>query len=150
MSALLVGLAMTLLAGESAAASPEEDVMSVLQHWADDFNKGDTKAAEANCAERVSIVDDFPPHQWNGAGACTRWFVDFQAFAKGAEITEPIIAMGKPRHVDVTGAVAYVVVPVTLTYQKKRVPTKLDGIMTAILKGSSLGWRISAWTWADQ
>ncbi len=124
--------------------------MSVLQAWVDAFNSGDVKSAEASCAGEASIVDDFPPHEWHGKAACTRWFNDFLTFAKGAEITEPTIALGKPWHVDVTGDAAYVVVPVTLEYRKKSTPAHLDGIMTAILKKGSGDWRISAWTWADK
>jgi len=77
-------------------------VMSVIQNWVYCFNSGDTKSAIATCADQASIIDDFPPHEWHGAGACSKWFSDFQTMSRADGITDPAIAVGKPWHVDVS------------------------------------------------
>jgi hypothetical protein len=42
--------------------------MSVVNHVVVAFNKSDAKTAAA-CGEQTSIIDEFPPHEWHGAGA---------------------------------------------------------------------------------
>jgi hypothetical protein len=59
-----------------------------------------------------------PPYAWQGATACADWANDFDAFNKKDGITDPIATLGKPRHVDITGDRAYVVVPATYTYKQ--------------------------------
>jgi ketosteroid isomerase-like protein len=147
MHKFLIALAMSVLAVGPAAASTKTDVMSVVHQWADGFNKGDAKSIAGSCASQSSVIDDFPPHEWHGAGACSKWFDDFQTFAKAAEFAEPTIAIGKIWHIDVTGEVAYVVASATLTYQKKGSPAKLRATITAILKKGAVDWRITALTW---
>lgn len=138
-----------MLAGP-AAASDKTDVMAVIRHWVNDFNKGDMQSMAAACADEPSIIDDFPPHEWHGAGACAKWAGDFQAFIQSAEITSPVVRVGKPRHVDVMGDAAYVVASTTFSYQHKGGPVKEIGLVTLALHKGSAGWRISGWAWADQ
>jgi ketosteroid isomerase-like protein len=107
------------------------------------------KSIAGSCADQSSVIDDFPPHEWHGAGACSKWFGDFQTFAKAAEIADPTIAIGKIWHIDVTGEVAYVVASATLAYQKKGNPAKLRAIITAILQKGAVDWRITALKWSD-
>lgn len=144
----LIALAMSVLAVGPAAAGAKTDVMSVVHQWADGFNKGDVKSIARSCADQSSVIDDFPPREWHGAGACSRWFNDFQTFAKGAEIAKPAINIGKIWHIDVTGEVAYFVASTTLTYQKNAKPTKLRATITAILQKGAVDWRITALTWS--
>ena len=40
------------------------------RQFIDGFNKGDVKSALAACADQVSIIDEFAPYEWHGAGAC--------------------------------------------------------------------------------
>jgi ketosteroid isomerase-like protein len=113
------------------------------------INKNDAKSAAAACAEQTSIIDDFPPHEWHGIGACAKWFSDFQAFAKAGDMTAAVVTVGKPAHVDVTGDVAYVVAPTTISFTQKEKPVKDLGIITVSLKKGSAGWRMTGWAWAD-
>jgi len=149
MHRLLISLAISLLAVEVAAASVETELTSVVQQWADGFNKANAELIAASCADEASVVDDFPPHEWKGAGACTRWFTDFQAFATRVNIADAVITVGEPGHVDITGDVAYVVTPMKLAYRSKGKPASLDGIVTIILRNGAAGWRITSVTWAD-
>jgi ketosteroid isomerase-like protein len=149
MHKFVIALAMVVSAAGPAAATDKSDVMTLIHHWVDSFNKGDMKSMAAACADEASIIDDFPPHEWHGPGTCAKWFSDFEAMTKADEITDPAVIVGKPAHVDVTGDVAYVVAPTTLSFNKQAKPVKETGTITLSLKKSSAGWRITGWAWAD-
>ena len=140
-------LVAALVAG-SAFAAEKDDVMAPVKQFVDGFNKGDVKSALAACAEQTSIVDEFPPHEWHGPGACATWATDFDADAKKNGITDGKVTIGKPRHVDITGDRAYVVVPTNYAYKQKGKPMKETGstLTIALQKGAS-GWLMTGWAW---
>jgi ketosteroid isomerase-like protein len=150
MHRIFIALAITVLAAAPGAASEKKDVMAVVHQWADGFNKGDLKMELAACADETSIIDDMPPHEWHGAGACSRWKNDFDAFLKKNEITDMVASVMKPRHIDVTADRAYVVVPVNLSYQQRGKDVKDSGIFTLALQKGGSGWRITGWAWTAQ
>ena len=150
MRKLVIALAISLVAvGRSAAASEETAVMMPVQQFIEGFNKSDAKMATAACTEEALIIDDFPPHVWHGAGVVSKWFQAYEAYAKAHSITEAVITLGKARHVDVTGAVAYVVVPTTFRFKNKTEVVNDTGVMTLVLHKATKGWQIAAWSWAD-
>ena len=132
-----------------AAASESTDVMAVVAQFLDGFNKGDTKAAVATCAPQTAIIDEFAPFIWQGSTACADWASDFDAYATKNGMTEPVVVTGKPRHVDVEGDRAYVVVPADFKFKVKGKPTAEKGsIFTVALQKLPAGWRITGWAWA--
>jgi ketosteroid isomerase-like protein len=144
----LVALAVVILATSLAMATDNTDVMRTVHQFVDGFNKGDTASALAACADQTSIIDEFPPHEWHGTGACTAWLNDYEANAKANAITDGIVTIDKPWHVDVSGDRAYVVVPANYTYKEKGKPMKETGstFVFALQKGAN-GWRITGWAW---
>jgi ketosteroid isomerase-like protein len=150
MHRVIIALAISLaVVGKSAVASEETDVMVPVQQFVEGFNKSDAKMAEAACAEEAWIIDDFPPHVWHGAGAASEWFKAYEAYARANSMSEAVVTLDKPKHVDVTGADAYVVVPTTLRFKKKTESVNLTGVMTLVLHKAANGWQITAWSWAD-
>ena len=140
-----------MAAGPAFAASEKADVMAPVKQFVDGFNKGDVKSALATCAEQTSIIDEFPPYEWHGAGACSTWANDFDADAKKNGITDTVVTLGTPRHVDITGDRAYVVVPTNYTYKQKGKPMKeIGSTMTLSLQKVAAGWRITGWAWAKK
>jgi ketosteroid isomerase-like protein len=147
--ALAVALAMVSTVASHAAASDKTDVMATLHQFADGLNKGDTKTALAACASPACILDEFPPHAWQGATACADWARDFDTYNKQAGITDPIVTVGKPRHVDITGDRAYVVAPATYTYKHKgKRVTESGSVLTVALQKGADGWRMTGWAWS--
>src|SRR5262245_9605985 len=142
-------LALSILAAASAVADDKTDVMKVVNQFIDGFNKGDVKSAVATCADEASIIDEFPPYEWHGAGACSKWAADFDADAKRNEITPGPVTLGKTRHLDVAGDRAYVVVPTSYAFKQKGkdVVEKGATLAVALQKGAG-GWRIIAWAWS--
>src|ERR1039458_5259462 len=149
MHRIFITLAVALLAAGPAAASEKTDVMMLVHQFVDGFNKGDTKTAMAACADQTSIIDEFPPHEWHGAGACSTWAKDYEVEAKKKAIPDGVVTLGKPRHIDITGDLAYVVVPADYTFKQNGKAMKETGsIFTLVLQKGSAGWRITAWTWS--
>jgi ketosteroid isomerase-like protein len=149
MHRLVIALAIAVVGARPAIASQETDVMTPVRQFITGFNKKDPKIAQAACADGIFIIDDFPPHAWSGSGAISKWLRDLDAFEKKNGTSDPSVTLGKPRHVDVTGTHAYVIVPTKLSYKKKGQLVKETGLMTLVLHKGAGGWRIAAWSWTD-
>ena len=151
MNKIIVALAVALMAAGPTVASEKADVMVPVHQFTDGFNKGDTKSALAACADQTSIIDEFPPHEWHGAGACSKWLDDFVADAKKNAITDGVVTLGKPRHIDIAADRAYVVIPANYTFKMKGKPVKETGSMLTIaLQKGAVGWLITGWAWTKQ
>ena len=150
MKRILAALATAALATGVAGATDKTDVMAVVHRYTDDFNKGGTQSSLALCAEQAIIIDDFPPYEWSGSGACAKWLSDFHAFTPQIQLTDLVVTLGKARHVYVTADRAYVVVPATVTAKEQGKPVHETGATWtfALQKGPS-GWRIAGWAFAS-
>ena len=149
MQKLLIVVIVVLSITGVAAASPQTDVMTVVHQFVDGFNKGDAKTALATCASQTLIIDEFPPHVWQGTNACSAWATDYEADAKKNGVTYGVVTLAEPKHVDITGDVAYVVVPADYVYNKNGKPMKETGsLFTLVLQKGASGWRIIGWAWA--
>jgi hypothetical protein len=148
--ALAAMVATAPLAAAHAATSDQNDIMATLKKFNDNFNRGAMSATVAACAPRTIIIDDFPPHAWQGASSCSTWWTALFAYDKAAGIGKEKVTMGAPRHVDITGDRAYVVVPATYTYDEKGKPvTESDAVWTFAMQKLAIGWRIAGWAWAQ-
>jgi ketosteroid isomerase-like protein len=148
MQRTLVVVAIVLASGPTSA-SEKTDVMATVNQFIDGFNKDDVNTALAACASPAFIIDEFPPHAWQGQTACSDWANDFDANSKKENITNPVVTLGKPRHVDVTSDRAYVVVPASYNYKQNGKPMAETGsTFTVALQKGAAGWRITAWAWS--
>ncbi len=132
-----------------AAASQESAVMATVRQFIDGFNRGDTKAELATCAAEASVIDDFPPHEWQGPTACADWTAAYAAEAKKDGITNGAVTLGQPWYIDVTADRAYVVLPAQFSYKMHGKPTtERNAVFTVTLRKSPNGWRITGWAWS--
>ena len=146
---MLSAVSIVLLLAGAAFASDADDVMKPVHQFIDGSNKGDAKTALAACAEQAYIIDDFPPYEWHGPGACATWATDYAANAQQNGITDPVLTLGKPKRVEISGDHAYVVVPATYAFkQHGKLIKQPNSMLTAALHKDSSGWRIVSWTWS--
>lgn len=131
-----------------AYASDETDVMAVINKMNDAMNKNDNKTAASAYMASASIVDEFPPHYWNGANVFDAWSNDFGTFAKKQGDTDPLVTTGKPTTVSVEGDRAYAVVPSTFTFKEKGKKVTEHALWTFAMQKSGADWKIAAWAWA--
>jgi len=152
MHRLLLSLSLSAFAAVSTAQTPspaQNAVLATVNQFIDGFNKGDTKTLLAVCADQTSIIDEFTPHEWHGTGACAKWVSDFDVDAKKNGITDGVVKLGTPSHVDISADRAYVVMPANYTFKQKGKPQSEAGsIMTLVLQKVPAGWRITGWSWA--
>src|SRR5271166_5646344 len=133
--------AAVLFSAPFAASADSNGPMSTIHRVSMAFNRGDLKGFAALCTSPATVLDDFPPHTWSGPTACTDWANALSAGFKKNDVTNATVIFGTPWHVDVTGNVAYVVVPATLTYNQKGKPVKETGsIFTIVLRKTATGW----------
>ena len=138
-----------IAAAGSATAFQQTAVMASVHQFVDGFNRGDAKRALAACASPASIIDEFPPHEWQGPTACADWADAYNANAKREGITDGIVMLHKPWHVDISGDRAYVVVPATYAYkQHGKSIVEPDSLFTVSLLKIAAGWRITGWAWS--
>jgi hypothetical protein len=146
---LLIALAVAGFAAGQTPESAKGPVLAAVHQFVDGFNKGDTKTALAACADETSILDEFPPHEWHGARGCEKWMNAYDANAKKNGITDGIVMLDIPLHIDITSDRAYVVIPANYTYKMHGQPVQESGSMfTFALQKGRGGWRIVGWSWA--
>lgn len=148
---ITLAVATALLSLPQVCRASDSSAATAIVHAAGAaFNRGDLKAFAALCDSPAYIIDDFAPHQWDGPDACANWANALAANMKQSKITNAVVVFGTPWHAVVTGSVAYVVVPATLTYSQKGKPVKESGsVWTVVLRKTPNGWRITSWTWAQ-
>lgn len=133
----------------SAVASEKTDVAAAVHRYFDNLDKDKLETALAVCDSYVSILDEFPPHEWHGPTACADWWKAFNAYNDKEGITDAVATLGTPWTVDVTGDRAYFVAPATYEYKQHGKPVKESrAAFTAALRRTEAGWRITSWTWS--
>lgn len=123
--------------------------MVAVRQFVEGFNDDDPARMQAACQDATSLIDDFPPHEWTGPGATTRWYLEMARMASGYGMSDWSVTLGEPSDITVSDELAYVVVPVDVRWMQHGTATPRTGFMTMALREGSEGWRISAlaWTW---
>jgi ketosteroid isomerase-like protein len=145
--AIVVGL---IYAPAPALAAPSSQPSAVLNQGISAFNRGDMKAWAAMCDSPAVVIDDFPPHLWQGATACMDWARAFTAMTKQQGIKPGALTLGSAWHSAVSGNRAYLVYPVTFNYHQKGKAMSEAGVFTFVMNKTANGWRIGASSWADR
>lgn len=129
--------------------STEIGPMLAVRQFIEGFNNDNVDLVQAACADETSIIDDFPPHEWTGRGATTRWYRDLARMATEYGMSDPSVTLDRPRHVTVSDRHAYLVVPIEVRWLQDGTREERTGSMTLALREGAEGWRISscAWTW---
>jgi ketosteroid isomerase-like protein len=125
------------------------DPMAAVRQHMEAFNRGDAKTMAATFAIPGSILDGMAPHVWHGPTATQNWYRDVLIEGEQHGASDYVVTLREPRHVNVIGNTAYVVVPASMTFKVhgKQV-TQTDATFTVALRKLAEGWRIAAWAWA--
>jgi hypothetical protein len=134
----------------SAFAAEKDDVVAAVHRYLDNLDKDTLETALAMCDSHVSILDEFPPHEWHGPTACADWWKAFNAYNEKSGITPGAAPLGTPWNVDITGDRAYFVAPMTYTFTQHGKAVKESATFAAALKRTQAGWRITAWAFSKQ
>jgi hypothetical protein len=146
-SALTVVFALAASSG-SVIASEKDEVVAAVHRYLDNLDKPETTLAM--CDSYVSILDEFPPHEWHGPTACADWWKALNAYNEKNEITDGDAPLGTPWTVDIAADRAYFVAPMTYSYKQHGKPVKESATFAVALKRTQSGWRITAWAYSKQ
>jgi hypothetical protein len=94
-----------VLTGGSALASDKDDIMAVLKQWS-----SGSAGTVAVCADDAAVIDDIPPFEWHGPGACSRSQKDNDAYLQQG-ISDETFTIGNPQQLIISGDRAYSVIP---------------------------------------
>jgi ketosteroid isomerase-like protein len=145
---IIIALVAGVFAAAQALASDETDVMAVVHQWIEAFNKGGIGLEL--CTDQISIMDDFPPYEWHGPGACSTWLSDFKALAEADKLTDQHATLGKPQQLYVTGDRAFFSASASLNFKLAGKPMKQRGSTETItLQKTASGWRVTGEAWAS-
>ena len=140
------------LAG-SAVASPslaaaDPQITATIHQFIDAFDKGDIKTAAAtHLSTGVTIIDEVPPHLWQGPNGFMSWAGDLTKDDKAAGISGEAVTLGVVKRQVVSGDMAYVIVEATYSFKQGGKSLREPSQMTYALKKTAQGWKIAAWTW---
>jgi ketosteroid isomerase-like protein len=133
-----------------AADAPKnpDSIMSSIQAFTNEVNRGDTPAAVAHFTANPSITEDGAPFHWTGAGAGEAWIASMNATADANRMTAIDMQLSPATRVEVAGGRAYVIVPGVLTYEMKDGHRKISaGQLTFALQRVGADWKIETLTW---
>jgi len=147
-SLFLAAALLAALAGAPAfAAGADDALLAPIHQFIDGLNKGDMKAAAAAHVAAPSIIDDVPPHSWQGDGALDKWAAADDADMKTHDMTDAKVAIQKPSHLQHEGDVGYVVVPTVYSFKIKGKTVAENGYLTFALAQQGPDWKIASWAW---
>jgi hypothetical protein len=144
---VLVAAGLAAAAGAGQAATSARGPMSAIRQFIDDFNRGDNAGAKATHIASPSIIDEVPPHAWNGPGAFDAWSGDLAKDATAHGDTGGKVVLGSTIRSQVDGDTAYVVIHATYDYDEKGQATAEPASFTFALRKQAGGWKIASWAW---
>jgi ketosteroid isomerase-like protein len=140
-------LALLWVSAPALAAGDHDAVLAPIHQFVEALNKGDMKAAAAAHTAAPSIIDDVPPHQWQGSDAFDKWSSSDAAEMQKNGITAPTVKIKAPSQIQVEGDSAYVVVPTVYSFVMKGKKVAETGFLTFALAQQGSDWRIAGWAW---
>src|SRR5690349_12261909 len=76
-------------------------VLAIVKQFSNDFSANRMKDGVSLCTDHAVIIDDFAPHMWQGANACSDWWNAFLADNEKNGITDGSVRLGEPWHITV-------------------------------------------------
>jgi ketosteroid isomerase-like protein len=149
MGAIFLALAGVLITCV-ASANDKSEILGLIAKWNDLSNRGDEQGMAATCTKEATVVDDLPPYEWRGPGACENWQKSADEFVKKESMTDIVGGIGNPTHVLISGDQAYVVIPATFAYTQGGKKFTEYAVATFTLKKKESTWLITSWVWAKQ
>jgi ketosteroid isomerase-like protein len=145
---VLAGVLLAGCASASATSAANAQLEAPIHQFVDAFDKGDMKTAAAAYLPSITIIDEVPPHYWQGSGAFAAWAADLQKQAKAEGLSDETVTLGKVTYAVESGAEAYVVIEATFAFKVKGAAMREAAHMNYALKKTPGGWKIAGWAWS--
>ncbi|HEV2364205.1 MAG TPA: nuclear transport factor 2 family protein [Caulobacteraceae bacterium] len=142
-----LALGAMFMAAAGVAATHPAGPQAAVRRFVAAFNRGDVAAEESVHDADATIIDEFAPHIWRGAGAVRAWASDLEKSDKAAGDSNDHLVLAKPTRLEVEGHAAYAVFPATVTYTEKGKALAETGRMTFAFHRAAGAWKIAGWAW---
>ncbi len=145
----VIPLVLAAILTVSPAQGPDTSMMrpiNLLRTAMERFNKdipGDVFAASGS-----TIVDNFPPYLFEGAGAQKRWWLGFKAHAHAGNLAKLHASFGAPHDFDRSVERVFFTLPTTWTGFSHGKRFTERGGWAFVLVREPMGWRIKSYAWA--
>lgn len=148
MRAVILGAAIAAAASPAlSAANSNGDIRAVVEAYGRATMMADPTKSASFCEAQSTVVDEFAPHLWRGAG-CAAWARDFMAMSHKEHIGACKLTVGAKEKVMVEGQVAYAVYPATVSCTRQGKPFADQGVWTFVMHKGGTGWKIASWSWS--
>jgi hypothetical protein len=142
-AALLLGSA-----APAAAAYPDAAIMATVHGVVASLNVDKPNVVGGWFAPRSVVIDDFAPYSWSGLNAAVRWWTALDTANAKAGLANLRITARPVTQFDVSADIAYVVVPLDLSFTLKSKPQRQSGLWALTLHRSGGRWAIVSASWA--
>ena len=112
-------------------------------------NGNATADVKTICSDDAVIVDEVPPHRWNGASAAYDWLAALKSQFKDGRVTGAHAVFQKASVYDHSGARAWIVLPTTWTGTQAGRRFEERGFWSFLVVQSKRTWKIDAASWTD-
>ena len=145
--ALVLGLSTGARAAEAPAA--DKAVVASISDFVAAVNRGDQAGALTHFTSDATITEDVAPYRWQGPDAGAGWMKAMWENSQKAGVTEVVMTVGAPTHVQVEGDRAYAVMPGALTLKGKG-PTLHANLQAGSAAKTIGAWRIGLMSWGGE
>jgi len=150
MNRLLAVLACVAAFAAPATATEQGDALLPVHQFVDGMNNGDLGSAVMACGDEMSIIDNVPPYQWHGKGACEKWAGAVEADSTNKGLTDVVFEIGEATRFAIGNDHAYAVLPASYTFEEKGKPGRVEGTLTAALQKGPTGWQMTGFAFAER
>jgi SnoaL-like domain len=146
-TSFIAALLLTLTAPASAAG-PGAAIMATVNGVVRSFGVDKPSSVGTWFTPNATVVDDFAPYSWTGTNAAVRWWTALDAGNVKAGLAKLRITARPVTQFDVSGDIAYVVVPLDLSFVLKSKLEHQSGLWALTLRRSGERWTIVSASWA--
>ncbi len=125
---------------------PDEAMMAPIRLLARFMATLDDSNLEGVFAGDLTIIENFAPYVFRGAGAADAWRAGFREHAEGLSGLTP--EFEPSQDFSRTGNQVYFVLPTRWTGESRKRPFTEKGGWSFVLVPSDGGWRIAAYAWS--
>ena len=134
-----------LAAPASAAAALSPGIMATINGT---LHAGTPAKMNSYFTRSSIVIDEFSPYTWTGSKAAQAWWAAVQSGNAKRHLTNFRATAGRITQYDVSGPMAYVVVPLKITWMQKGKPGSETGLWTLIMRRMGTSWKITTASWA--
>jgi ketosteroid isomerase-like protein len=139
-----------LFAAPAVAAGPPKAIMTTIDGLAAATNSQNTARVSSYFASSATVIDEFPPFIWSGSGAGASWWDAVKKGNAKAHWTHLHVSVGTITQYTVAGDMAYVVVPLDISWMMGAKRVHETGLWMMTLARSASAWKVTTASWARQ